>query len=94
MLEAKLHLLNELNTRVEGDSNERTSFNIAGTQKSVVIDKKKLREAIQIKNVPVVEQKGQQVESTVDLPFIPLIEMSDVEYLEKCAQIIGPVKKA
>ena len=58
MLETKLTMLSDLNTRVEGDSDKRISFNIAGTQKSVVIDRKKLREAIQIQNNPVVEKKG------------------------------------
>jgi len=48
MLETKLTMLSDLNTRVEGDSDKPISFNIAGTQKSVVIDRKKLREAIQI----------------------------------------------
>lgn len=41
---------------VEGDGDEKASFNIFGTNKSIVIDKAKLREAIQIQETPVVER--------------------------------------
>jgi hypothetical protein len=48
MLEQKLAVLTALNVSVEGDGDEKASFNIFGTNKSIVIDKAKLREAIQI----------------------------------------------
>lgn len=48
MLEQKLAVLTALNVSVEGDGDEKASFNIIGTNKSIVIDKAKLREAIQI----------------------------------------------
>ena len=48
MLEHKLAVLTALNVSVEGDGEDKASFNIFGTNKSIVIDKAKLREAITI----------------------------------------------
>jgi len=48
MLEHKLAVLTSLNVSVDGDGEEKASFNIFGTDKSIVIDKAKLREAITI----------------------------------------------
>ena len=48
MLEQKLAVLTSLNVSVDGDGDEKASFNIFGTNKSIVIDKAKLREAISI----------------------------------------------
>lgn len=56
MLEQKLAVLTALNVSVEGDGDEKASFNIFGTNKSIVIDKAKLREAIQIQDTSVVEK--------------------------------------
>lgn len=46
MLENKLAVLKSLNTTVEGDSDDRMTFNVQGTNKAVQIDLKKLREAV------------------------------------------------
>lgn len=46
MLENKLNVLKSLNTTVEGDDDNRLTFNIQGTKKAVQIDLAKLREAI------------------------------------------------
>ena len=46
MLENKLNVLKSLNTTVEGDDDNRLTFNIQGTKKAVQIDLTKLREAI------------------------------------------------
>ena len=48
MLEHKLAVLTSLNVSVEGDGEDKASFNIFGTNKSIIIDKVKLREAITI----------------------------------------------
>ena len=56
MLEHKLAVLTALNVSVDGDGEEKASFNIFGTNKSIVIDKKKLREAITIQETPVQER--------------------------------------
>lgn len=56
MLEHKLAVLTALNVSVDGDGDEKASFNIYGTNKSIVIDKAKLREAITIQDTPVVEK--------------------------------------
>lgn len=46
MLENKLEVLKALNTTVEGDNEEKLTFNVQGTNKAVQIDLKKLKEAI------------------------------------------------
>jgi len=46
MLETKMQVLKAMNTTVEGDSDDRITFNIHGTTKAVRIDMAKLKEAI------------------------------------------------
>ena len=46
MLENKLEVLKALNTTVEGDNEDKLTFNVQGTNKAVQIDLKKLKEAI------------------------------------------------
>jgi hypothetical protein len=48
MLEQKLAVLTSLNVSVDGDGDDKVSFNIFGTNKSIVIDKEKLKQAITI----------------------------------------------
>jgi len=50
MLENKLAVLSSLNISVEGDGEDKVSFNIFGSNKSIVIDKAKMREAITIQD--------------------------------------------
>ena len=53
MMENKLAILSALNISVEGDGDDKVSFNLFGSNKSVVIDKAKMREAITIQDAPV-----------------------------------------
>ena len=46
MLENKLEVLKSLNTTVEGDNEDKLTFNVQGSNKAVCIDLKKLKEAI------------------------------------------------
>jgi len=48
MLEQKLAILTALNISVEGDGDEKVSFNVYGSNKSIVIDKALMRAAITI----------------------------------------------
>ena len=48
MLEQKLAVLTSLSVSVDGDGDDKVSFNIFGTNKSIVIDKEKLKQAITI----------------------------------------------
>ena len=48
MLEHKLAVLSALNISVEGEGEETVSFNLFGSNKSIVINKAKMREAITI----------------------------------------------
>ena len=56
MLEQKLAVLQALNISVEGDGEDKVSFNLIGSNKSMVIDKAKMREAITIQDAPVTER--------------------------------------
>jgi len=56
MLENKLSVLKALNTTVEGDNDDRMTFNVQGTNKAVQIDLKKLREAVTFLDNPVEEK--------------------------------------
>jgi len=56
MIEYKLAILSSLNVSVEEDGEDKVSFNMFGSNKSIVIDKAKLREAITIQDKQVVEK--------------------------------------
>lgn len=82
MLEHKLAVLTSLNVSVEGDGEDKASFNIFGTNKSIIIDKVKLREAITIQEKPVVEKMASAEDhKTVALPSIPS-NCTEEEFLE------------
>jgi 1,4-alpha-glucan branching enzyme len=71
MLEYKLSVLSSLNISVENDTDDSVSFNIFGSNKSITINKAKLREAITITDSPVVEKQGTAHQSMgKDLPSI------------------------
>jgi hypothetical protein len=93
MLEHKLAILTSLNVSVEGDGEDTASFNIIGTDKSIKIDKAKLREAITIQDKPVTEKMASSEESKQpELPQIS-IELPEEEFLQKAADVIGTLKK-
>jgi hypothetical protein len=93
MLEHKLAVLTALNVSVEGDGEDKASFNIFGTNKSIVIDKAKLREAITIQETPVVEKMATAEDNKkVDLPTIPN-NLSEEEFLSAAVVAIGSLKK-
>ena len=56
MIEYKLAILSSLNVSVEEDGEDKVSFNMFGSNKSIVIDKAKLREAITIQDKQVIEK--------------------------------------
>lgn len=93
LLEYKLQVLNALNISVDSDSDDKISFNIVGTSKSMVIDKAKLKEAITIMDSPVVETQGASSGSlTKDLPEISA-DLNDEEFLEEVKKVVGDIKK-
>ena len=93
MLEHKLAILTSLNVSVDGDGEDKASFNIFGTEKSIVIDKAKLREAITIQDKPVVEKMASTEDTKEpELPQISL-ELSEDEFLKKAGEAIGALKK-
>lgn len=93
MLEHKLSILTSLNVSVDGDGDEKASFNIFGTDKSIVIDKAKLKEAITIQEKPVVEKMASTEEAkSPELPQISL-DLSEDKFLDQAVEFIGPLKK-
>lgn len=93
MLEHKLAVLTSLNVSVDGDGDEKASFNIFGTDKSIVIDKAKLREAITIQDKPVHEKMASTDEAKApELAQIPL-DIPEDEFLAKAEEAIGALKK-
>lgn len=93
MLEHKLAVLTALNVSVEGDGEDKASFNIFGTNKSIVIDKAKLREAITIQDTPVVEKMATAEDhKKVDLPTID-VNLSEEDFLAAAVVAVGELKK-
>lgn len=93
MLEQKLAVLTSLNVSVDGDGDEKVSFNIFGSGKSIIIDKAKLREAITIQDSAVVERQATADDNRTNLPVILTEGISEEEFLEKAIEAIGTVKK-
>jgi hypothetical protein len=93
MLEHKLAILNSLNISVDSDGEDKVSFNLFGLNKSIVIDKAKMREAITIQDTTVVERQATPEDNKIDLPNIPTTGISEEEFLEKAVEAIGQVKK-
>ena len=93
MLENKLAILTALNVSVDGDGEEKVSFNIYGSGKSIVIDKAKLKEAITIQDTAVVERQATAEDNKTNLPTINTEGISEEEFLEKAIVAIGPIKK-
>jgi hypothetical protein len=93
MLEHKLAILSALNISVDTDGEDKVSFNLFGLNKSIVIDKAKMREAITIQDTTVVERQAQPEDNKLDLPNILTDGISEEEFLEKATEAIGTIKK-
>ena len=95
MLENKLAILSALNISVEGDGDEKVSFNIFGSNKSIVIDKAKMREAITIQDSPVQErQAAPEDNKQQELPAIDTANVqSEEDFLAAACEAIGPITK-
>ena len=93
MMENKLAILSALNISVEGDGDDKVSFNLFGSNKSVVIDKAKMREAITIQDTPVQERVAQPEDSKTDLANIETEGLDEEAFLKAAVEAIGEVKK-
>lgn len=95
MLENKLAILSALNISVEGDGEEKVSFNIFGSNKSIVIDKAKMREAITIQDGPVQErQAAPEDNKQQELPAIDTANVqSEEDFLAAACTAIGEITK-
>lgn len=94
MLENKLSVLTSLNTTVEGDSDDRMTFNVQGTKKAVQVDLKKLREAITFLDNPVEEKQASAEDHMTKIEEIDISSgISEEEYVEKVIAAIGDIKK-
>ena len=93
MLENKLAILSALNISVEGDGDDKVSFNMFGSNKSIVIDKAKMREAITIQDTPVQERQAQPEENKQDLTNIDTTDLDEEGFLKAAVEAIGTVTK-
>jgi len=94
MLENKLAILSALNISVEGDGEDKVSFNIFGSNKSIVIDKVKMREAITIQDAPVQERQALPEDSKqAELPAIDTTDLDEEGFLKAACEAIGTVTK-
>ena len=94
MLENKLAVLSALNISVEGDGEDKVSFNIFGSNKSIIIDKVKMREAITIQDTPVNERQAQPEDSkTTDMPNIDTTDLDEEGFLKAACEAIGAIVK-
>jgi hypothetical protein len=89
MLENKLNVLTSLNISCDSDDDSKTSFNLFGTNKSIVVDKAKLREAITIQDCQVVEKMAAPGGEKLDLPNIASAGLSENDFLEQAIKVIG-----
>lgn len=93
MLENKLSVLTALNTTVEGDSDEKLTFNVQGTNKAVQIDLVKLRDAITFLDSSVEEKQASAEDHMTKVEEIDLENITEEEFLNKVVEVCGPIKK-
>jgi len=93
MMENKLAILSALNISVEGDGDDKVSFNLFGSNKSIVIDKVKMREAITIQDAPVQERAAQPDDNKSDLTNIETEGLDEEGFLKAAVEAIGEVQK-
>ena len=91
MLETKMTVLKAMNTTVEGDSDERITFNVQGTKKAIRIDMNKLKEAITFEDT-VVERQSTKEDHMTKVEEIDT-NLPDEAFLEKAVELIGTVQK-
>ena len=93
MLENKLLILKALNTTVEGDNDEKLTFNVQGTKKAIQIDMNKLKEAITFLDNSVEERQASAEDHMTKIEEFDFTDMTEEQFLEKCVECIGEVKK-
>lgn len=93
MLENKLNILKALNTTVDGDSEDKLTFNIQGTKKAVQIDLTKFREAITFLDNPVEEKQASAEDHMTKIEEIDINDITEEEFIEKAIANIGEIKK-
>jgi hypothetical protein len=66
---------------------------VLGSNKSIIVDLDKLREAITIQDKQVEERPAKPEEEKVALPTINTDDITEEQYLEKAVELIGPIVK-
>ena len=94
MLENKLSVLKSLNTTVEGDSEEKMTLNIQGTNKAIVIDLVKMRDCITTLDNSVDEKNASAEDYMTKVEDIDLANITESEYVKKAVELIGEIKKS
>lgn len=77
MLENKLLILKALNTTVEGDNDEKLTFNVQGTKKAIQIDMNKLKEAITFLDNSVEERQASAEDHMTKIEEFDFTDMTE-----------------
>ena len=93
ILENKLSVLKALNTTVEGDSDEKITLNIQGTNKAIVIDLVKLKDAITFLDNSVEEKDASAEDFMTKITEIDMTGLTEEQFVDKACELIGEVKK-
>lgn len=93
MLENKLSVLKALNTTVDGDSDEKLTFNVQGTKKAVQIDLNKLKEAITFLDNSVEERQASAEDHMTKIEEIDTTNITEEQFIEQAIDKIGEIKK-
>ena len=91
-LENKLNVLKSLNTTVEGDDESKMTLNIQGTNKAMVVDLNKLKEAVTFLDNSVDEKNASHEDFMTKVADID-INLPEEEYLVKVVEAVGEVTK-
>ena len=90
-LENKVAVLKAMNTTVEGDSDDRITFNVQGTTKAIRIDMVKLREAITFEST-VEERQSTKEDHLTKIEDIDE-SLKGEDFLNKAVELVGTIEK-
>lgn len=92
MLESKLAVLKALNIDV-GDDSQVLTLNVKGSNKSIIVDLAKLREAIKVQDGHIDEKEGKIEEKKDIMEDLNMATITEDEFLDKAIQKIGDIQK-
>lgn len=92
MLESKLAVLKALNIDV-GDDSQVLTLNVKGSNKTIIVDLVKLRDAIKVQDGHIDEKEGKVEEKKDIMEDLNMATITEEEFLDKAIQKIGDIQK-